>query len=131
MIDIAKRILSCFVFLLFLFSCFSSPRGGDSQDATIAATDNDADYTVLEGFILLVKDKEGTLSENSYYVLSDSGSVNRGGILLFQETSGRSRGFDQYIGLKVKLEGYYGRGQSGWKGLEGRGFVVRTISLYE
>jgi len=86
---------------------------------------------VLEGFVQMRKENPGTLSEYRYYVLSKRSGSDPGGVLLFQESSGKSRGFEDYIGRRVRLNGRWGQGSIDFRNTMMRGFLVRTLEIIE
>jgi hypothetical protein len=83
----------------------------------------------VEGLLEARTENAGTLSEYTYFVLTDR--PGRDGVILFREESGKSWGFDEYVGSRVRVACEWGTGSIGWRNTRQRGLLVHSIELVE
>ena len=120
------------VSLLILGGCMSAQPGGESVQAN--SDDKEipsAAIQALEGYVQLQIENEGTLSEYRYYTFSEKPGGRNSGIILFQKESMKSRGFESYVGRRVRLTGTWGQGTIDWRNTPGSGLLVHSIELVE
>ena len=114
-----NTIFIIYIIITVITSCYSIKSTAENKSKPLQLT----------GVVEKTTEKKGTLSEYSYYFIKASFSSENN--ILFNKNTNDSRGFDEYIGKKVKITGKETIGFVGWRKEAKQGILVEKIEIIE
>lgn len=135
-IMIKKTLLFSLVFLLMMsFSVLISEdkifsangfSGRKNSERPLSESEKKDNLVVLEGVVFKVKKLKGTLSEYSCFMIKDQEKE----FIIFNNKK-KSRGFDFFLGKRVRVSAIEITGYVGWRRIKHKGFMILDIFTLE